>query len=154
MQIIHIIGGANETKINETKINETKTKETKNIENKNKEKIPFHVVMIVDSTDEIIRGIWILQEKTIYIPETQCYSNVVHVAYETSKDAVLCLEAILGYVLNEMQEIDVMYMFQMGTLTREVLEKNKAVETGEMYLDFYNFINNQTLPSNIHLFLL
>ena len=114
---------------------------------------PFHIVKVINSKREI-QGIWVLQKKTIYIPETQCNSNVVHVAFEISKNQSLCLEAILWYVLNKMQSVDVMYMFQMGTLTREVLEKNKAVETGEMYLDFYNFINKQTLPKNIHLFLL
>lgn len=95
--------------------------------------------LICYNNNEKIEGLFTLHIKQIFIPDTQCISNVVFVTYHLCLSANECLETLSHYVLTQLRDIDVMYLFESGQLTRQVLENNKAVETGEMYFDFYNY---------------
>lgn len=103
----------------------------------------FDILIIKNKKTEVL-GLFILHKKQIFIPNTLTNSNVVFICYNNCNTVNLnsmnkCFNVVVWYCKNKLQDIDVLYSFDCGSLNKEVLSSNKAVETGEMYIDFYNF---------------
>lgn len=103
-------------------------------------------------------GIISVQCKEILIPDTGAIAKVAfipfHMAENSSPKLVdYMLKCALNYA-NE-QEQDVLFCLQVGHLTPDILETNRAVRTtGYMYLDFYNFVFEDLRPNQIYVPLL
>lgn len=119
---------------------------------------PSFDTLIVTKQNNII-GVITVQKKQIYLPETQKTSNVTFIPYHivttsaTQEDKEEVINAAVIHSKQLKDIVDMMFIFESGDFDKLTIEKNKAVPTGKMFLDFYNYIPQFTKTS-IHVPLL
>ena len=102
--------------------------------------------LLIKDRNGSIQGIVTLQKKQIYIPETDKLADLTFIPYHialSESDHNQILNAAVIY--SKKLDMDMMFMFENGVFTRDVIIANKAGSTGEMYIDFYNFNNKLSI---------
>ena len=100
--------------------------------------------LVVSFEQEII-GVVTVQKKQIFIPETEKIVDLTFIPYHFANDDIndndkkTILESAI--IHSKKLKMDMIFMFEGGIFSRLCLESNKAISTGEMYIDFYNYRN-------------
>ena len=109
----------------------------------------FDTLILYDSK-KCIQGLVTVQKKQIFIPESGCTAEITYIPYHIgqmstdlpTKQTSIAFQLLKATVLySKVVGADMMFIFENGLFTKNVIEENKAVPTGEMYIDFYNFSN-------------
>ena len=104
--------------------------------------------IIVYKNDNII-GVVTIQQKQIFIPETKTTAKLTFVPYHcvpidvTSRDKHVILESAIIHSKN--LNVNVMFVFESGIFDKSCMEMNKVVQTGKMFIDFYNYKHSHSI---------
>lgn len=104
----------------------------------------FDTIMLKKNNS--IVGLITVQKKQIFIPQTQCYADVTFIPYHivndihNSNNIKNLLKSAIIY--SKSLNIDMLFAFESGAFTKDMLQISKFIHTGNMYLDFYNYKNS------------
>lgn len=101
-----------------------------------------------------IVGLITIQYKQIYVPTTQTISKVSFIPFHITYTTESTIELVNCAIRRSSEcDVDMMYMFQCGSINGDVIDRCKAVGAGHMYIDFYNYTNSYSV-NNIYMPLL
>lgn len=94
-------------------------------------------------------GVITIQKKQIFITETQCVANLTFIPYHLADISCdefsyrILLESAIMY--SKDLGVDMLFAFESGVFSKDVIQTNNFVTTGNMYIDFYNYRNSLTV---------
>lgn len=97
--------------------------------------------IVLKYLNEIV-GIVTIQKKSIYVPNIGVEAPIAFIPYHISMTTPIShskelLKAAIIYCSSI--DIDMLYAFECGDFTHNILSECKAVRAGGMYIDYYNY---------------